>query len=469
MALSQVLGVRTPGDFWRVAWRSSTYRSLLYLLTGFPLGLTYFVLLVTGVSLAFSLVIIWVGIPLLVLTVLMWRKLGAFERELAMLWLGVQIPPMGRPSKEKLSLWQRMRQIARDPMTWKSLLFVFLKFPVGLFSFIAVLLLVSGSLGLVAAPVMYLAALTAGGGLDPLTLVALLGAAIIGVPCFFLALHILNGLAWLQGQLARLLLGMSESEQQVAEARAVARLAQAQAARADQSRRELIVNVSHELRTPIASIRGHVESLLMAENPAGSPPTDQHEYLEIVARETERLGALVDDLLALARAEAGELRLDLAPADVGGVAEEVWATLAPLAKRERQVTLVREIAPGLPPVWADRARLMQVLLNLVRNAITYTPAGGIISIRLMQSDAAHLALSVADTGIGIPAEDLPRVFERFYRTDASRARATGGFGLGLAIVRDLVQAMGGTVSVASREGEGSAFTVTLQIARQPAG
>jgi len=119
----------------------------------------------------------------------------------------------------------------------------------------------------------------------------------------------------------------------------------------------------------------------------------------------------------------------------------------------------------MPPALADRQRLEQVLLNLTRNAISYTPDGGIVSLRLSQPDARWLALDVADTGIGIPPQELQHVFERFYRTDASRARSSGGFGLGLAIVHDLVQAMGGTVRVASTVGEGSQFSVLLRVAQ----
>jgi len=118
----------------------------------------------------------------------------------------------------------------------------------------------------------------------------------------------------------------------------------------------------------------------------------------------------------------------------------------------------------LPLILADRQRLVQVLLNLIRNAITYTPQGGIVSITAEQVDAGYLALVVADTGIGIPTDDLERVFERFYRADTSRARASGGFGLGLAIVRDLVNAMGGSITVESEVGEGSCFRVLLRVA-----
>jgi signal transduction histidine kinase len=168
--------------------------------------------------------------------------------------------------------------------------------------------------------------------------------------------------------------------------------------------------------------------------------------LGIVQREAERLSSLVDDLLAVARAERAELQLVFAPVDAAEVIHEVYQALAPLARRERQVMLVHEVQPNLPLLLADRQRLSQVLLNLVRNAITYTPAGGIVSIALCREDVDWLLLTVADTGSGIAPADLQRVFERFYRADASRTRSSGGFGLGLAIARDLVEAMGGTIT-----------------------
>lgn len=458
MALSHVLGVRTPRAFFAVARRRQTFRNLLYLLIAFPLGCFYLIVLMTSFSFLF-------GIPLIIVLIPFWRRLGAFERELAIWWLGIAIPPFFKPRVAGQSWWERFMGSVRDAMTWKSLLFLFLKFPLGLAAFVLVTSLLGGAVNLIGALAVYIIGGTAGGAVHYYTVITLAAAALLGVLVLFLALHILNGVTWFYGQLARSLLGMSMAEQRVAEAQAQTRAAQAQAARADQSRRELIVNVSHELRTPIASIRAHVDSLLMAEDVAVvSPPVDQQAYLAIVARETERLGALVDDLLALARADADELRLDLAPTDAGAVVEEAYRALASLAKGERQVTLVRAVPAGLPRVWADQARLGQVVLNLVRNAITYTPAGGIVSITLAQPDAAHLAISVADTGIGIPPAELAQVFERFYRTDASRSRATGGTGLGLAIVRDLVQAMGGTVAVTSQVDAGSTFVVTLRVA-----
>ena len=217
-----------------------------------------------------------------------------------------------------------------------------------------------------------------------------------------------------------------------------------------------------------ASIRGHAESLLMEmeeEEGGNAPdPAELRDYLNIVHREAERLSALVEDLLSLARMDSDELHLDVVPTVAGEVVEEVYVTMASLARRERQVTLIRKVAPMLPLMLADRQRLVQVLLNLIRNAITYTPQGGIVSITVERADADYLALVVADTGIGIPNDDLERVFERFYRSDTSRARTSGGFGLGLAIVRDLVNAMGGSITVESKIGEGSCFRVLLRIA-----
>jgi signal transduction histidine kinase len=277
------------------------------------------------------------------------------------------------------------------------------------------------------------------------------------------ALHAFNGLAFAWGHFARLMLGMSDSAQQLAEARAIAARERTRAQRADQSRRELIVNVSHELRTPVANISGHVETLLMADAQSISEE-DARRYLEIVAREVARLSSLIDDLLSLARADADELKLDVRPISAGDVVEEVYQSLAPLAKRDRQVKLVRNITPELPLALADRDRLAQVLLNLVRNAITHTPAGGIVAVSLALADDGSLVILVADTGIGIKHDELERIFDRFYRTDASRARASGGFGLGLSIVRDLLQAMGGAVSVTSTPGEGSQFRVILRTA-----
>src|SRR5438132_13280019 len=195
------------------------------------------------------------------------------------------------------------------------------------------------------------------------------------------------------------MLGMSDAAIRLVQARELAEQERKKAEWAEQSRRELIVNVSHELRTPIASIRGHVESLLMAvEEEEGTDLLSSaklQDYLYIVQREAERLGALVDDLLSLARTEAGELHLDMEPVVAADVVEEIYETMAPLAHREREVALMRKVDAHLPPILADRQRLAQVLLNLVRNAITYPPNVAIVSITVARPDVAYLPLLVA--------------------------------------------------------------------------
>lgn len=480
----RVIRRRPPFSPLRVAFRRQTYLNLAYLIAAFPLGIFYFVVLITCFATGLSTAIVGVGIALLIATLLTAWGFAIFERELVMWWLDVRVAPMSTPAPPGLSLWNRFVLLLRNPVLWKSLAYLILEFPFGVFSFVSVVTVFSVTVSLMVSPFIYLVSLALNRGLSdqfairlgfttitgldgPLFLVATLALSALGVLLFIGALYAFNGLAYLWGQFARLMLGMSDDARRLAEARATAARERLRAERADQSRRELIVNVSHELRTPIANIAGHVESLLMAESQdVGASASDENtrRYLEIVARETERLSSLVDDLLALARADADELKLDVRPVSAGAVVDEVCQSLAPLALRDRQVKVVCSISPELPQALADHDRLAQVLLNLVRNAITYTPAGGIVSISLSRADDDHLAIVVTDTGIGISDEELDRIFDRFYRTDASRTRASGGFGLGLSIVRDLVQAMGGVVSVASNPGEGSQFRIVLRTA-----
>lgn len=244
-----------------------------------------------------------------------------------------------------------------------------------------------------------------------------------------------------------------------------------------QTKRELVASVSHELRTPVSTIRAHVDWLLLAaeETRPGQPSADAghlagaderqlYQYLEIIGRETERLSALIEDLLDLSRIEERGPAVQIDRVQVAEVVQEVKQVLGLMAQRERKVTITLDLAPDLPLVMADRTRLGQVLLNLTRNAINYTPMGGIISIGAVQVGPEQIELWVADTGIGIAPEELDRIFERFYRSDASRSRNTGGAGLGLAIVKSLVEAMGGTIRVESVPGEGSKFTVNLPLA-----
>ncbi|HEX8918353.1 MAG TPA: ATP-binding protein [Chloroflexota bacterium] len=245
------------------------------------------------------------------------------------------------------------------------------------------------------------------------------------------------------------------------------RQARTQAESALRTRQELVASISHELRTPLAVLRAHLDTLSMHHAvTAGSRAGDRDDVtvpaitLQALRQETERLGSLIDDLFTLSRAEAGAVQLHLVPTDVAALADEVAAVMRPLAQREGQVSLSTEAAPGLPPALADADRLKQILSNLVRNAVRHTPEGGIVALRVAQEDD-WVVLSVADTGEGIEPEHLPHIFERLYRVDQARSRDSGGAGLGLAIVREFVELMGGRVTAASVLGEGSCFSVYL--------
>jgi len=464
--------VQTPMDLLsRVAWEKQSYMNIRYLLVSFPLGILYFLFFGLGLTISFGSALV-LSIPTLIFVIFASRYLAEFERNIVIAWLHVDIRPMSPPHQAGLTWWERLREHLISPVTWKSLVYLLAKCPLSILSFVIVGLLFVLTVGLacVSLIVGLLAAL-------PLSLSGILSnrkmrtqlllASLTGFGFGLVSLYILNSLAFLIGQFAHAMLGMSDRDMQLIQAKALVEEERAKAAQAESSRRTLIVNVSHELRTPIASIRAHVESLLMEieEGGARSPSSDEfHDYLAIVHREVERLGALVEDLLSLARSDADELRLAIAPLRLGEVVDEVYEAMALLARRERQITLVHSIPPALPLALADRQRLTQVLLNLVRNAIAYTLEGGIVSMTLEQTDTNHLAVIVADTGIGIPGDELEHVFERFYRTDVSRTRSSGGFGLGLAIARDLVNAMGGSITVESTPGEGSCFRVFLLIA-----
>jgi signal transduction histidine kinase len=227
-------------------------------------------------------------------------------------------------------------------------------------------------------------------------------------------------------------------------------------ARADELRRAMVGDVAHELRTPLTNIRCHIEAMQDGLMPADAAT------LSSLHEEAMHLGRLVDDLRDLALADAGQLALEREPVDVGRAVEAAVAAAAPRAAAAG-VTL--DAAPGvdLPAVQADALRLAQVLRNLLENAIAHTPAGGRVEVAAAGAGGG-VEIAVRDTGEGIAAEHLDRVFERFYRTDGSRARATGGAGLGLAIVRQLVEAQGGTVRVESAPGRGATFAVTLPVA-----
>jgi len=223
--------------------------------------------------------------------------------------------------------------------------------------------------------------------------------------------------------------------------------------RTEQLRRNLVADVAHELRTPLSNIQGHLEAIRDGLLPA-EPATFDSIYEEVLL-----LARLVEDLQELTLAEAGQLTLLRHPADVADIARRAASAAQPPAEA-RGLTIETDL-PGHPATAeVDPERIGQVLRNLLSNAITHTSEGGRITVEL-KDEGHELRVTVADTGAGIPPDDLPYVFERFYRVDRSRVRATGGAGLGLTIAKRLVDAHGGTIGVESELGKGSRFTFTL--------
>ena len=233
-------------------------------------------------------------------------------------------------------------------------------------------------------------------------------------------------------------------------------------ARTEQLRRQLVSDVAHELRTPLTNLRGYLEAV------RDGVVEPKPEVVDSLYEETMHLIRLVDDLQDLALAEAGQLRLEPQPVALGEAVSRTLAALPPqLIAQAAPITVA--VGAEVPPVYADPGRLRQVLTNLLANAIAHTPRDGRIEVAA-QRVADEVEVRVRDTGAGIAPEHLPFVFERFYRADPARARATGGAGLGLAIVRQLVEAQGGRVSAESALGRGSTFTFTVPIAHPaPAG
>jgi two-component system phosphate regulon sensor histidine kinase PhoR len=230
--------------------------------------------------------------------------------------------------------------------------------------------------------------------------------------------------------------------------------------RLEQVRTEFVANVSHELRTPLTAIHGYVETLLGG---ALEEPDNARRFLEIVHRQTERLGRLINDLTDLSNIELGRVSLRLQATALDEVVDSVVAVIEPRARRGG-VTLGAKLAPGLPPVKADHDRLAQILINLVDNAVKYTHRGGMVTVRAAETTRGTVEVSVEDTGVGIPAADLPRITERFYRVDKARSRELGGTGLGLAIVKHLVLAHGGELHIESEVGQGTIVRFTLPVA-----
>lgn len=224
----------------------------------------------------------------------------------------------------------------------------------------------------------------------------------------------------------------------------------------DALRRDLIAWVSHDLQTPLASIRAMVEAV--ADGMVDDPATVQR-YLRTAERDIQSLSALIDDLFQMAQLDAGGLPLERAAGGLADMISDTLESFSALAARQG-ARLEGYASPDLDPVIMDTRRIGRVLANLVGNALQHTPPGGVVEVRAERS-ADGVRVTVRDSGDGIAPDDLPRVFEQFYRGEKSRSRATGGAGLGLAIARGIVEAHGGRIGVESAPGQGASFFFTI--------
>jgi two-component system phosphate regulon sensor histidine kinase PhoR len=239
---------------------------------------------------------------------------------------------------------------------------------------------------------------------------------------------------------------------------------------AEQMRADFVANVSHELRTPLASLVGFIETL---QGPASKDDAARSRFLGIMQRESARMTRLIEDLLSLSRIELDEYTPPSALVDVAGVLRGLGESMQPRAEK-RKAAIELDIAENIPPIMADRDQLIEVFQNLVDNALKYGGDGGTVTVSARRVDSVSqivgpaVVVSVTDEGPGIPAEHIPRLTERFYRVDSARSRELGGTGLGLAIVKHIVNRHRGTLTVASKEGAGSTFSVSFPVPRATA-
>jgi len=218
----------------------------------------------------------------------------------------------------------------------------------------------------------------------------------------------------------------------------------------------LIAAVSHDLRTPLTSIRAMIEAL--ADGVVSDPDTVQR-YYGTIRGQIKNLSALIDDLFELSQLETEHVELNLEPVDLNDLLSDVIETMQAHA-RAKEISLTGTFSKDLPMIQAEFAKIQRVLYNLVQNAIQHTPAGGSISLT-SNITTEGIQVDVTDTGVGIAPEDLPRVFDQFFRGEKSRSRATGGTGLGLAIAKRIVEAHGGRIWVESKVGEGARFSFVM--------
>ncbi|MBP8985416.1 MAG: PAS domain-containing protein [Syntrophobacterales bacterium] len=232
----------------------------------------------------------------------------------------------------------------------------------------------------------------------------------------------------------------------------------------EKMRVDFVANVTHEIRTPLTAILGFIETL---QEGAIEQEETAKKFLEIISRHARRLNRLVEDLLTLSNIELGEMKFFFESVSLSGVVENVLPVVAARAE-EKKITIVKEIPEGLPPVRADRDRLVQILLNILDNAVKFTPASGKITLSAAVEGDDYVLIRVEDTGIGVPVDEIPRLGERFYRVDKTRSREMGGTGLGLSIVKHLMAAHGGRMEIESHLGKGTIVSLLFPIMKEPA-
>jgi PAS domain S-box-containing protein len=227
----------------------------------------------------------------------------------------------------------------------------------------------------------------------------------------------------------------------------------------DRIKSDLVSTVSHELRTPLTTLVGHVE--MLSDGDFGELSEDQQWAVQAIDRNSQRLLSLIEDMLTLAKIENGGLGLAVAPTDVRDLFAEIEASAAPLA-RAKSIDLGLEISAGVPAVLADRSALERAIMNLVSNAVKFTPEGGTVRLRASR-DRANAVFAVSDTGMGMSAEDKDRLFTRFFRSPAAMSMAIPGTGLGLAIVKKIIDDHGGAIHVESVPGAGTTIEFTIPL------
>ena len=231
--------------------------------------------------------------------------------------------------------------------------------------------------------------------------------------------------------------------------------------RNEEMSRAFVANVSHELRTPLTNVRSYTETIL--DSGEDLPWELEQNFLNVVLTETDRMTRIVQDLLTLSRFDSGRMELNMTRFPFGQAVRNVYQAVT-MSAQEHQHTLRLNLAPNIPKVEGDQQRIEQVIMNILSNAIKYTPDGGEISISAGRDQAGDAWVNVTDNGIGIPEEDIPRLFERFYRVDKARSRESGGTGLGLSIALEILNLHQGRITVDSKLGQGTSVTITLPAA-----